>query len=78
MGYKGKNDREKVRIEIAARLIAYPNRKIPKRIVGENRCNDVSFRPLNGGIVKERCGGTLKLSFFQNVDITSVLEKTQP
>ena len=29
-------------------------------------------------IGKERCGGTLKLSFFQNVDITSVLEKTQP
>jgi hypothetical protein len=30
--------------------------------------------PTIWGIVKERCGGVLKLSFFQNVDITSVLE----
>ena len=37
-----------------------------------------TFSPTIGGIVKERCGGVLKLSFFQNVDITSVLEKTQP
>ena len=27
--------------------------KITKQIVGENRCNNISFRPLNGEIVKE-------------------------
>ena len=29
------------------------------------------------GIVKERCGGVLKLSFFQNMEFALVLEKTQ-
>ena len=35
---------------------------------GHGGVAEAGFRPLNGGIVKER----LKLSFFQNVDITSV------
>ena len=57
MGYKGKNDREKVRIELAARFIGAPDwcsrQKITKQTVGENRCNDISFRPLSGELSKK-------------------------
>ena len=31
MGYKGKNDREKVRIELAARFIGAPDRRLQNR-----------------------------------------------
>jgi len=31
MGYKGKNDKEKVRMELAARLIGAPDRRLQNR-----------------------------------------------
>ena len=48
---------EKVKIELAARFIVYPNRKIPKRIVGENRCKGISFRPLSGELSQKDVEG---------------------
>ena len=53
MGYKGNNDRGKGKKRACGK--AY--REIPtedyKAIVGENRCNDISFRPLSGELSKK-------------------------
>ena len=57
MGYKGKNDREKVRIELTAKFIVLPTEDLKKQIVGENRCNDISFRPRSGELSKKDVEG---------------------
>jgi hypothetical protein len=46
----------KKKIELVERLIGYPQKKIQKRIVGENRCDDISFRPLSGDCQKRKRG----------------------
>ena len=77
MGYKVKNDREKGKNRACGKVCWFSRKKITKQIVGENRCNDISFRPLSK-VFSDKRSGVIKLSFFQNVDITSVLKKTQP
>ena len=41
-------------IECVSRLVWHSRWKITKQIVGENRCNDISFRPLLGYCQKGR------------------------
>lgn len=41
-------------IECVSRLVWHLRWKITKQIVGENRCNDISFRPLSGYCQKGR------------------------
>ena len=57
MGYKRKDDRGKGKIKSAIRLIRYSRQKIAKQIVGENRCNGISFRPLSGELSKKDVEG---------------------
>jgi hypothetical protein len=47
MGYKRKDDRGKWKIKSAIRLIRYSRQKIAKQIVGENRCNNISYCSLS-------------------------------
>lgn len=63
MGYKGKDDRGKGKIKSAIRLIRYSRQKITKQKVGENRCNDISFRPLTGYPQRKMWKG-IKIEFF--------------
>ena len=48
MGYKGNNDRGKEENRACGKACWFSRQKITKQIVGENRCNDISFRPLSG------------------------------
>ena len=48
MGYKGDNDRGKEENRACGKACWFSRQKITKQIVGENRCNDISFRPLSG------------------------------
>ena len=48
MGCKGKDDRGKGKRRVHERLIGNSRQKTAKQIVGENRCNDISFRQLMG------------------------------
>ena len=48
MGYKGKNDRGKGEYRACGKVCWFSRKKITKQIVGENRCDDISFRPLPG------------------------------
>ena len=57
MGYKRKDDRGKGKIKSAIRLIRYSRQKIAKQIVGENRYDGISFRPLSGGLSKKNVEG---------------------
>ena len=59
MGYKGKDNREKVCSE-AYRVLPTEDYKT---IVGENRCNDISFRPLSG-YCQKRKARLAKIVFF--------------
>ena len=68
MGYKGKDNREKDKNRVCGEAYRVLPTEDDKTIVGENRCNDISFRPLSGYFQIERTG-LLKLSFFQNLQI---------
>ena len=48
MGYKGNNDRGKEENRACGKACWFSRQKITKQIVSENRCNDISFRPLSG------------------------------
>lgn len=63
MGYKGKNDNGKGKNRVLERHIGNPLQKITKQIVGENRCNDINFRPLSGYCQKMK-DGVNKNEFF--------------
>jgi len=54
MGYKGKNDKEKEENRACGKACWFSRQKITKQIVGEKRCNDISFRPLSGYCQKGR------------------------
>lgn len=47
MGYKVNNDRGKEENRACGNACWFSRQKITKQIVGENRCNDISFRPLS-------------------------------
>ena len=74
MGYKGKNDREKVRIELAARFIGAPDRRLQNRQWAKTDAMTSAFAHYRGNCQRKMWRG-IKIEFFQNVDITSVLEK---
>ena len=57
MGYKGKNDRGKGENRAYGKVCWFSRQKITKQIVGENRCNDISFRPLSGELSKKDVEG---------------------
>ena len=46
-GYKGNNDRGKGKNRTCGKAYWCSRQKITKQKVGENRCNDISFRPLS-------------------------------
>lgn len=50
-------------IECVSRLVWHSRWKITKQIVGENRCNDISFRPLTGYPQRKMWKG-IKIEFF--------------
>ena len=54
---------EKVKIELAARLIGAPDRRLQNRKWAKNRCNDISFRPLTGYPQRKMWKG-IKIEFF--------------
>lgn len=68
MGYKGKDDRGKGKRRVHERLIGNSRQKTAKQIVGENRCNDISFRPLSG-YCQKRKDGVSKTEFFPKCGI---------
>ena len=74
MGYKGKDDRGKGKRRVHERLIGNSRQKTAKQIMGENRCTNISFRPLTGYCQKKK----IKLGSFQNTEFMPVLERTQP
>ena len=53
MGYKGNNDRGKGKNRTCGKAYWCSRQKITKQKVGENRCNDISFRPLSGVLSKK-------------------------
>ncbi len=63
MGYKGKNDREKGKNRACGKVCWFSRKKITKQIVGENRCDDISFRPLTGYPQGKMWRG-IKIEFF--------------
>ena len=63
MGYKGKDHREKGKNRICSEAYRVLPTEDYKTIVGENRCNDISFRPLTG-LFQERQVGVYKNEFL--------------
>ena len=54
MGYKGKDNREKRKNRVCSEAYRVLPTEDDKTIVGENRCNDISFRPLTGLFQREK------------------------
>ena len=63
MGYKGNNDRGKGKNRTCGKAYWCSRQKITKQKVGENRCNDISFRPLTGYPQRKMWKG-IKIEFF--------------
>ena len=63
MGYEGRLIGEKAEIECASRHVWHSRQKITKQIMGENRCNDINFRPLSG-FFQKRKDGVNEFEFF--------------
>lgn len=57
MGYKRKNDWGKEGNRACGKACWFSRQKITKQIVGENRCNDIRFRPLSGELSKKDVEG---------------------
>ncbi len=56
MGYKRKNDWGKEGNRACGKVYLCSRQKITKQKVGENRCNDISFRPLSDIFLREKVG----------------------
>ena len=76
MGNKGKDNRGKGKNRVCSEAYRVLPTEDNKTIVGENQCNNISFRPLSGYCQKGRMG-LIKLSSFQNTEFIPVLERTQ-
>ena len=63
MGYEGKNGRGKDKNRTCDKLIGCSRQMITKQKMGENRCNDISFRPLSG-CCQKRKDGVNEFEFF--------------
>ena len=63
MGYKGNNDRGKGKNRTCGKAYWCSRQKITKQKVGENRCNNISFRPLTGYPQRKMWKG-IKIEFF--------------
>ena len=57
MGYKRKNDWGKEGNRACGKACWFSRQKITKQIEGENRCNDIRFRPLSGELSKKDVEG---------------------
>lgn len=68
MGYKGKNDREKVRIELAARFIGAPDRRLQNRQWAKTDAMTSVFAHYRGNCQRKmwRC---IKIEFFPKYGI---------
>ena len=63
MGYKGNNDRGKGKNRTCGKAYWCSRQKITKQKVGENRRNDISFRPLTGYPQRKMWKG-IQIEFF--------------
>ena len=68
MGYKGKNDREKVRIELVARFIGAPDRRLQNRQWAKTDAMTSAFAHYGGNCQRKmwRC---IKIEFFPKYGI---------
>ena len=75
MGYKGEDVRGKGKNRVCSEAYRVLPTEDDKTIVGENRCNDISFRPLSKIFQREM--SVDKNEFFLKPSNLSTFEKTQ-
>ena len=76
MGYKGKDNREKGKNRVCSEAYRVLPTEDYKTIVGENRCDDISFRPLSGYFQREKSVDK-RIEFFPKPSNLSTFGKTQ-
>ena len=65
MGYKGNNDRGKGKNRACGKVYSVPKQEDTKTDSGRKPMQRHQLSPTIWGIITERCGGVLKLSFFK-------------
>ena len=76
MGYKRKDDRGKGKNRACGKVYSVPQQEDTKTDSGRKPMQWHQLSPTIWGIVKERCGGVLKMSFHKNIEFVLVLRKT--
>ena len=74
MDYKGKDDREKGKNRACSKGSSDYSMEDYKPIVGENRCNNISFRPLTGYFQREKSVDK-RIEFFPKLRIRASFGK---